>query len=160
MKLGPVTKLSVKLTFSLIVTLKSYKNWKQNQKMSNTALTLLLWVSYCFFLQKNADVGKIKRALLLKFIFSKTLYVCVIQVSSIILTSFRRRGAGRVNLKFVLNLLKSPLFQVILHVWHIPWHIPCMRDIEYSSCWTFTCLFSIATGKIFFRFLVKSFIWL
>ena len=48
--------------------LLSYKNWKQNQKISNTALTLLLWVKVLFwtknaiFLQKNADISKVKWA--------------------------------------------------------------------------------------------------
>ena len=48
--------------------LLSYKNWKQNLKISNTALTLLLWVKVLFwtknanFLQKNADISKIKGA--------------------------------------------------------------------------------------------------
>ena len=64
--------------------LLSYKNWKQNYKTCNTALTLLLWVKILFlpktviFLQKNADIRKIKRALVLKGIFSKTTYVCVL----------------------------------------------------------------------------------
>ena len=63
--------------------LLSYKNWKQNQKISKTALTLLLWVKV-LFLPKNADyckkrnanISKIKRALVLKGKFSKTTYVC------------------------------------------------------------------------------------
>ena len=46
------------------------------------------------FLQKNADISKIKRALTLKGIFFETTYVCVLrtkfQVCSIILTSFRQ----------------------------------------------------------------------
>ena len=46
--------------------LLSYKNWKQNWKISKTALTLLLWVMVLFwiknanFLQKNADISKMK----------------------------------------------------------------------------------------------------
>ena len=68
--------------------LLSYKNWKQNSKISNTALTLLLWVKVLFlpknadflqkdavFLQKNADISKI---LALKGTFSETRYVCVL----------------------------------------------------------------------------------
>ena len=45
-----------------------YKNWKQNLKISNTALTLMLWVKVLFwaknanFLQKKADISKIKGA--------------------------------------------------------------------------------------------------
>ena len=34
--------------------LLSYKNWKQNEKTSNTALVLLLWMKV-LFLPKNAD---------------------------------------------------------------------------------------------------------
>ena len=34
--------------------LLSHKNWKQNEKPSNTALTLLLWVKVLFW-PKNAD---------------------------------------------------------------------------------------------------------
>ena len=71
-------------TYDLINSnLLSYKNWKQNQKISKTALTLLLWVKV-LFLPKNADyckkrnanISKIKRALVLKGKFSKTTYVC------------------------------------------------------------------------------------
>ena len=62
----------------------SYKNWKQNQKLFNLAHTLLLWVKILFlpksadFLQKNADISKIKRSLVLKGIFSETTYVFVL----------------------------------------------------------------------------------
>ena len=70
--------------------------------MSNTALTLLLWVKVlfspkkCCFLQKNTDISKITRTLVLKGNFLK-LILCVylrtkFQVSSIILTSFRSGG--------------------------------------------------------------------
>ena len=64
--------------------LLSYKEWKQNYKISNTALTLLLWVKVLFwtknanFLQKNADISKIKGALALRGIFSETKYGCVL----------------------------------------------------------------------------------
>ena len=43
-----------------------YKNWKQNWKIFNTALTILLWVKVVFlprkgdFLQKIADISKDK----------------------------------------------------------------------------------------------------
>ena len=53
---------------SINSNLLSYKNWKQNYKISNTALTLLLWVKVPFwsknpnFLQKNDDLSKIKVA--------------------------------------------------------------------------------------------------
>ena len=48
-------------------------------------------------LQKNNDISKIKRVLVLKGIFSETTYVCVLrylQVSSIILAIFRQRGGA------------------------------------------------------------------
>ena len=35
--------------------LPSYKNWKQNYKIYNTTLTLLLWVKVLFW-PKNADL--------------------------------------------------------------------------------------------------------
>ena len=62
--------------------LLSYKNWKQNEKISNIAFTLLLWVKVLFF-QKNADFlqkkfNKIKRALVLKSLFSETTDVWVL----------------------------------------------------------------------------------
>ena len=65
--------------------LLSYKTWKQNQKISYTALILLLWVKVMvIFLQKNTDIGKIKGILVLESILSKTTYVCVLtyQISS------------------------------------------------------------------------------
>ena len=61
-----------------------YKNWKQNQKISKTAFTLLLWVKVLFwtknasFLQKNADISKIKEAKALTGIFSETKFRCVL----------------------------------------------------------------------------------
>ena len=68
----------------------SYINWKHNKKICNTTLTLLLWVKVLYllknidFLQKNADISKNKKALVLKGIFSWTTYVCVLtyQISS------------------------------------------------------------------------------
>ena len=63
-----------------------YKNWRQNKKISNTAVTLLLWVKVlvlfllksAIFFSKNADISKIKRDLVLKGIFCDTTYVCVL----------------------------------------------------------------------------------
>ena len=48
------------------------------------------------FLPKSADVRKIKRALVLKGLFSETAYVCTykFQVSSIIWTIFGQEGGG------------------------------------------------------------------
>ena len=64
--------------FSLIVT---FYLTKQNWKVFNTALTLLLWVNILFrpkiaesFLQKDGGISKIKRTLVLKGIFTKTTY--------------------------------------------------------------------------------------
>ena len=60
--------------------LLSYKNWKKKYRISNTALTLLPWITILFppknadFLQKKADTSRIKRALVLKGIFSETTY--------------------------------------------------------------------------------------
>ena len=54
----------------------SYKNRKQNKKISNTAIKILLWIKVLLwpknadFLQGNADISKIKRAWVLKRIFS------------------------------------------------------------------------------------------
>ena len=61
-----------------------YKNWKQNWKIKNAALTLLIWVKVLFcpknadLLQKSAGISKIKKALVLKGIHSETTYVCVL----------------------------------------------------------------------------------
>ena len=52
------------------------------KKNINTAFTLLLWVKVLFlpkkgdFLQKNADISKIRKVLVLKGIFPETTYVC------------------------------------------------------------------------------------
>ena len=53
------------------------------------------------FLQKDNDISKIKRVLVLKDIISETTYVCVLtylQVSSIILTIFRQGEGGNFTL--------------------------------------------------------------
>ena len=56
----------------------SYKNWKQKLKISNKALTLLIWVKVLFS-PKNAD-----NALVLKSTFYESTYVCILtyQISS------------------------------------------------------------------------------
>ena len=61
------------------------------------------------FLQKNADIIKVNRAMVLKGIFSETTYACVLmmcmyvctkfEVSSSVLTSFRRGGDNSIHLK-------------------------------------------------------------
>ena len=70
--------------------LSSFKNWKQNKNISNTALTTSLWVKVLLlpknadFLQKDDAISKIKRVLVLKGIFSETAYVRILthQISS------------------------------------------------------------------------------
>ena len=60
----------------------SYKNWKQNWKISNTALTLLLWVQALFwpkstdFLQKNTDISKILGLGTKRYIFRNYIWAC------------------------------------------------------------------------------------
>ena len=99
---------SVKLIFSLIVTFYL-------TKIENGTKKFLTQLShYCFeqryyfcqktlFLQKNADISKIKRALVLKIYLLK--HMCVYlraksEVSSIILTSFRQgEGVSKTNPK-------------------------------------------------------------
>ena len=55
---------------------------------------MLFWPKNADFLQKDADISKIKRALVRKGKFSETTYECVLsakfQVSTVTLTSFRR----------------------------------------------------------------------
>ena len=63
--------------------LLSYKNWKQNKKISNTAILLLIWVKFLVlkknanFLQKIDEISKIRDGLVLKGILFETTYVCV-----------------------------------------------------------------------------------
>ena len=85
---------SGRLVYKTYISIKnnflSYKNWKQNWNISNTALILLLWVKVPFlpktliFRKKIADISKIKRALALTVIDFETAYVCVLthQISS------------------------------------------------------------------------------
>ena len=64
--------------------LLSCKNRKQNWKIFNAALIPLLWVKVQFltkndtFFQKNDDISTIKEVLVLKGIFPKTKYVCLL----------------------------------------------------------------------------------
>ena len=77
----------------------SYKNWKQNQKTSNTFITLLFWVKVIFWpkhadsLQKMLTSAKLRRLWHQKVYFLKLqmgVYLhATYHVSSIILTSFR-----------------------------------------------------------------------
>ena len=68
----------------------SYKTWKQNSKISNTAPMLLLWLKVLFlpknadFSQKNAEISKIKKTFVLKGILSETnmcVLTCQISIS-------------------------------------------------------------------------------
>ena len=66
-------------------SLLSCKNWKQNWKILNTAVTILFWVKVQFlhkkadFLQnKYTDISKIKTALELKGVFSETTHIFVL----------------------------------------------------------------------------------
>ena len=63
--------------------LLSYWNWKQNCKISNTALTLLLWVKVLYLPKKGWFFWRKK---ILRGLKNTKGYI---QVSSIILTSFR-----------------------------------------------------------------------
>ena len=54
----------------------SYKNWKQNYKISNVALTLLFWVKVQFF-KKLLTSAKLRRPWYWKVYFLK-LHVCVL----------------------------------------------------------------------------------
>ena len=77
---------SVKVIFSLIVTLYLTKIKNRTKKyltqLSNYKLTLrvkvISWPKNADFLQKNANISNIKRALVLKGIFSKTTYICLV----------------------------------------------------------------------------------
>ena len=73
----------VKFIFSLVETFFLSKTENRTKK------SLTQPSHYCFeqnadFFAKIADVSKVKRALLLKYIFSETIYVCVLmyQISS------------------------------------------------------------------------------
>ena len=86
--------------------LLSSKNWKQNWKISNTILILLLWVKVLFcrkmltFCKKNADISKIKGVLVLKLLCSERNYVCVLKscVKIVILGIKPRFSCGEWNL--------------------------------------------------------------
>ena len=100
---------SVKLKFSLKVIFnltKTENRTKRSQtQLSHYCLKVLFspkkMMGFCTHTHtKNAEISKIKRALVLKVMFSKTAYVCTyepstqhnseVQVSSIIITSFRQ----------------------------------------------------------------------
>ena len=80
---------SVKLTFPLIVTFYPTKTENKTEKSLK---------QFSDFLQKNADISKIKEVLVLNLFFFMKLHMCVylrskFQASSIILKSFRQGGA-------------------------------------------------------------------
>ena len=66
------------------INLLSWKPENRTKKTFKTTLTLLLWVKVPFlskmliFLQKKADLSKIKTNTVLKGILSKTTYACVL----------------------------------------------------------------------------------
>ena len=78
------------MVYNSKVALLSNKNWKQNQKIFNTALILFLWVKLLLlskndnFLGKNSDISKIKRVLIIYALFSETTYLFLLaqQISS------------------------------------------------------------------------------
>ena len=91
----------MKYKYSSIITLyltETENRTKTNLQHSFHTIALgkgTIFAKKADFLQKNADIKKIKRGLILKGIFSETKYVCVyfrvkFEVSSIILTSFRQ----------------------------------------------------------------------
>ena len=58
-----------------------YNQRKTGLKNSSTTFTILFWVKVVllpFFLQENADISKIKKALMREAIFSETAYVYVL----------------------------------------------------------------------------------
>ena len=88
---------SVKLTFPLRITLnltksENIKTELKNLQRSSHTITLSEGISFA----KNADINKIKKALVIKIIFSETVYVCVLtyQISRLQSDSknFQRRG--------------------------------------------------------------------
>ena len=114
---GAIRKLDfawmVYLTYILHL---SYKTESRTNKISNTVLILLFWVKVLFlrenaiFLQKNADISKIKGVLVPKDVFSETIYAYLstkLLVFSIILTSFRQ-GTYFTPHPSQNKLLKSP----------------------------------------------------
>ena len=81
---------SAKLIFSLEITFYLTKTENRTKKFLTQLSLLLIWLKVLFllknaeFLLKNRDISKIKKVLVLKSIFSKTTYVCVLtyQISS------------------------------------------------------------------------------
>ena len=77
---------SAKLTFSIIVIFYPAKTENRPKNLQHNSHTIALskgtvFTRKCCFLQqqqKNADNSKIKKALVLKAIFSETSYVCVL----------------------------------------------------------------------------------
>ena len=78
---------SAKLILSLIIT---FYPTKTENRTKNFLTQLLIWVKVLFLtknadsLPKNADINKVKKVLILRHIFFKTKYVCVLtyQISS------------------------------------------------------------------------------
>ena len=115
MKLGPITKLDKR---NKTMSKKTWQ-WCHVRKLchhyhfpnllpiwSNPEASIYttglskdtIFAKKCLFFAKNTDISKIKRALALKGIFSKPIYVCTYMpyISNIILKSFRQGGGGGV----------------------------------------------------------------
>ena len=109
------------LTFSLAATF--YLTKRENKtKICNTALILLLstrvlcFIKLMIFLQKNVDISKINRVLVLKGIFSETKYSCVLTYQ---ISSFQHHVyefQTRLRLKHVFTIiLKLKKHKINLH---------------------------------------------
>ena len=112
--------------FSLIVTFYLTKTENRTKK-SLTALTLLLWAKVLFwpkkanFLQKNADISKIKRILVLKGIFYETKYECLLTCPPRLGLKNKdlKCNVRKINIKWILlNQLKWILDKVFRTLCH------------------------------------------
>ena len=65
------------MTFYLTKTENNAKKFRNTSLRLVLCVKVLFWPKNADFLQKNADISKIKRALVLKVIFSETRYICV-----------------------------------------------------------------------------------
>ena len=71
------------IVYKTYIFIKSNLLSYETENRTKTVLTILLWAKilvlpkHADFWQKDADISKFKRALVLKGIFPKTTYVCV-----------------------------------------------------------------------------------
>ena len=125
---------------------------KTELKISDTALTLLLWVKVLFlptiaFLRKIAAISKIRRVLILEGVFSETMCLYLrskFQVPRIILTSFRQgvillptspqieplKGSPRLGLRKKLYCWFIPFKSNLVWFRKYKWNINCHCAIE------------------------------